>query len=108
MNTRILHNKIQTQPDFSAVLFWDTGQIDWERDAEWLVERVVEMGTLDDFIKIIHFYSYDKVKTILLNSRRLNERDLHFCSVYFDIEKSRFACYTEKSSMIRPLRYWNS
>jgi hypothetical protein len=91
----------------SPVLFWDVNEIEWERDAEWLIERVVELGTLDDFRNIIAFYGYETVKTTLLKSLRLSVRDLHFCSVYFDIDKSRFACYTKKSSVMKPIRYWN-
>jgi hypothetical protein len=71
------------------------------------VERVIELGTLDDFREIIAFYGYETVKNILLNDTRLSARDLHFCSVYFDIDKSQFACYTKKSSTPKPIRFWN-
>lgn len=107
MNGRIEQNKVSDKHDFSAFLFWDTDQIDWNRDAAWLIERVIEMGTLDDFKKLFNIYGYERVKAIVLNSRCLSERDLHFCSVYFNIEKSRFVCYTEKSLTTKPLRYWN-
>jgi len=94
--------------DLSPVLFWDTDSaVDWERDAEWLIERVVEMGTLDDFCRILGVYGREKVQTVLLQSGRLSDRDLHFCSIYFGIEKSKFACYTKKSLKDKPLRYWN-
>ena len=67
----------------------------------------MEMGTLDDFRTILSFYGHNQVKNILLNSKRLSQRDLHFCSVFFEIEISRFACYTKKSLTQKPLRYWN-
>ena len=107
MNASITQNNTVTKGDFSPVLFWDTDQIDWSRDAEWFVERVVEMGTLDDFKKLFEIYSFERIETIVSNSLHLSERDLHFCSVYFNIEKSRFACYIKKSSTQKPLRYWN-
>ena len=107
MNTYISQNNTVTKDDLSPVLFWDTDQIDWVRNAEWLVERVVEMGTLNDFKKLFEIYSYEEIKTIVINSLRLSERDLHFCCVYFNVEKSQFACYTKKSLTVKPLRYWN-
>jgi hypothetical protein len=104
------NKKTNTPPvQLSSVLFWDVNkdEIEWKSDEKWIVERVIEFGTLDDFREIIAFYGYETVKNILLKSTRLSARDLHFCSVYFDIEQSQFACYTKKSSIPKPVRFWN-
>ena len=94
-------------PQLSPVLFWDVESPDLKHDVTQIVERVLELGTLDDFRKILSFYGRDTVKNILLKSMRMSQRDMHFCSVFFEVDKSYFACYTKKSLTQKPLRYWN-
>ena len=91
----------------SPVLFWDVKNPDLAHDQTFIVERVMELGTLDDFRKVLSLYGREVVKHILLNSMRLSPRDVHFCGVIFEIDESLFACYTKKSLIQKPLRYWN-
>lgn len=98
---------ISDLPQLSPVLFWDVEATDLKNDIVPIVERVIELGTLDDFRKVLAFYGKDTVKNILLQSTRLSPRDLHFCSVFFEVDKTKFACYTKKYSSPKPLRYWN-
>jgi hypothetical protein len=91
----------------SPVLWWDVDKKETDSRAGWIAERVVEMGTLDDFRKILAYFGHERVKELLLQSTRLSARDLYFCSVYFEVDESQFACSTKKSSSPKPLRYWN-
>jgi hypothetical protein len=91
---------------FSPALFWDAAN-DAELHPEWLVARVVEMGTLDDFRNLLVLYGKEAVKEIVLKSARLSARELHFLSISFDVDKTQFVCYTKKPSRPKRLRYWN-
>ncbi|MDR3133357.1 MAG: hypothetical protein LBU42_04960 [Prevotellaceae bacterium] len=92
---------------FSPALFWDVDNVAGKPNVEWVVARVVEMGTLDDFKRLLVFYGKETVKSIVLRSARLSARDIHFLSFYFEVDKSQFACYTKKQLPPKPLRYWN-
>ncbi|QQS29540.1 MAG: hypothetical protein IPM47_00905 [Sphingobacteriales bacterium] len=82
----------------SDSLFWDVDKnsIDPEKHAAFIVERVMHLGTLDDFFAIKAYYGKPKLKKITKQLRYLDVRVLNFCSVYFRTPLNQFRCYTEK------------
>lgn len=84
----------------SQTLFWDVEieSIDYEKNAPYIIDRVLSMGTLEDFRIIKTHYGKPKIKRIAKKLRYMNERVLHFCSVYFDTPISDFRCYNIKQS----------
>ena len=84
----------------SKTLFWDVNikDIDAEIHSLFIVERVLTRGTLDDFRALKDHYGVDKLKSIIVEIKNLDERTLSFCSVYFSIPKSEFRCYNFKQS----------
>jgi len=82
----------------SKSLFWDVDPqtIDPKKHAAYIIERVVTLGTMEDFLIIKEYYGKEKIKQTVKNLRYLNERDLNFCSVYFNIPIIQFRCYTIK------------
>ncbi|MBU3659465.1 MAG: hypothetical protein FGM14_06335 [Flavobacteriales bacterium] len=84
----------------SKTLFWDVNiqDIDAEIHSLFIVERVLTRGTLDDFRAIKNYYGIEKLKSIIVKIKNLDERTLSFCSVYFSIPKSEFRCYNFKQS----------
>lgn len=80
----------------SKTLFWDVdiATIQYDKHAPFVVDRVLSMGSLEDFKIIKAYYGKPKLKRIAKNLRYMDVRVLHFCSVYFKVPISDFRCYT--------------
>ncbi|NTW31834.1 MAG: hypothetical protein HGB12_04285 [Bacteroidetes bacterium] len=82
----------------SKSLFWDTdpNTIDSNKHASLIVERVLSMGTWEDFKKIIAYYSKERVAMYAAQLRYMDKIVLAFCVTYFNIPKENFRCYTQR------------
>lgn len=82
----------------SKALFWDVDPqtIDSQKHAAYIIERVITLGTMEDFIIIKKYYGKSKIKRIVKNLRYLNDKDLNFCSIYFNLPITEFRCYITK------------
>lgn len=82
----------------SKALFWDVDHqtIDPQKHAAYIIEKVITLGTMDDFIVIKSFYGKRKIKNVVKKLRYLNDRDLNFCSTYFKLPVTEFRCYITK------------
>lgn len=81
-------------------LFWDVNfeDIDSQKHSLFITERVLTRGTLDDFRVLKNYFGVEKLKSIIIEIKNLDERTLSFCSVYFSIPKTKFRCYNFKQS----------
>ena len=70
-----------------------------------VVQRVLERGRMDDFYAILNLYGVEGVKAALREIPYMNDKDMNFACVAFDLRKEELKCYTKKQSM--PL-HWNS
>jgi hypothetical protein len=72
---------------FSRELFWDYPDlnIDLEKHARIVIERVVIKGRLEDFYKLLKIYSTQKIIHCLKRSTELDPKTRHFVSWYFNI-----------------------
>ncbi len=79
----------------NPLLFWDCDytKIDFEKNYGFVIERVLERGSFDDWFAIKKYYGMDKIKQAVLNARFLNKKVLAFCSVIFDTPQQEFRCY---------------
>jgi uncharacterized radical SAM superfamily Fe-S cluster-containing enzyme len=84
----------------SKFLFWDIdiAQLDYQKHASYIVDRVLSMGTMHDFQAIKAYYGKTKLKRIVKKLRYMDNRVLHFCSAYFNIPITEFRCYTIRQS----------
>jgi len=84
----------------SKVLFWDSDydRIDWEKRAQYVIGKVVSMGTIEDWNQIKDFYGLERIKKEMLQIRFLDPKSLNFLSTIFNIPKEQFRCYTMKQS----------
>jgi len=82
----------------SKTLFWDTNPktIDPNKHASLIIERVLSIGTWDDFKKIIAYYGKEKVAIYATQLRYMDKIVLAFCVTYFNIPKEKFRCYTQQ------------
>lgn len=86
------------KPQLSEVLFWDTDHdlIDWEKHANFIIVRVLERGTLEDFRQIRKFYGDNKIVSAAVSARSLSRKTNYFISSIFDIPLTKFRCYNNK------------
>lgn len=94
-------------PVFDKALFWDTNPdaLDFEKNARWIIARVLQYGDLNDFRKLVDFYGWDRIKNEMLQVRYLDKLTLNLLSVLFKIPKEQFRCYTWQQSNPAPFPY---
>ena len=90
-----------------TTLLWeyDLSNFDWQKMRNEVVQRVLERGRMDDFYAILNLYGLEGVKAALREIPYMNDKDMNFACVAFDVRKEELKCYTRKQSM--PL-HWNS
>lgn len=86
-------------PNLRPSLFWDIAYetIQWQKNYRFVIERVLERGTFEDWQEIKRFYGIQKIREAALQARWLDNVTLSFCSNYLHVPKEQFRCYTLKS-----------
>ena len=91
--------KIKDNPQISPHLLWDIdkSKFDWEKMKVFIVERVIERGTMDDFYAILQVYGGPEgVKEIVKETSFYDPRDEALARVLFDLKKKDLKCYKRK------------
>jgi hypothetical protein len=80
---------------FSTNLFWDTDPagLDIEKHRKYIVERVLDCGTWDDWLLIRNYYGLDQLKEIALGLRSLERKSLSFIATMTNTPENQFRCY---------------
>ena len=91
-------------PDY---LFWDTDidKIDYNKNARFVIQRVIQKGSIDDWITIKDFYGFKLIKKEILLMRDLDAKTLNFFSVIFGVKKKNFRCYSIQQSIPKHFNY---
>ena len=86
--------------DFSENLFWDIdpAALDIQRHLKYVVRRVLEAGTLDDWRLLCSHFSRDYVIRVATALRSLDPKSLAFLSAVGNIPRESFRCFTAKPS----------
>lgn len=102
-HTFVKNMKEKSPPQLSPFLFWDTNMqnVDYEKHARQIIERVVSRGTIKDWLKIRAYYGIERIKGEVVKIRSLDELTLHFLSTIFHIPKTQFRCYNTEPSIQR-------
>ncbi len=81
-------------------LFWDVDfeNLDNTRHKNLIIERVLSLGNLDEFIFLLHFYDTKTLKTEIQNIGYLDPKTREFVSTFFKIDKKKLKCFTRKQS----------
>ncbi len=79
-------------------LFWDCmpGEVDAEKNARFVIERVIEHGGLADWKAIRRHYGDDRLRAVVTSLRSFSPQSVNFCCLALDLKKSDFRCCTEK------------
>lgn|SRR5690606_9924170 len=101
-----MSSKITVQ-DFSKHLFWDVdlAQFDLDQYPEFMVQRVLEYGLINDWNLLKSYYGMEKIKNSCLKLRTLDAVSLSFVSTIFNIDKKEFRCYKHRQLVKNS---WNS
>lgn len=86
---------------FSANLFWDVDptQLDLNNHKRFIIQRVIEFGTLNDWKFIKSYYGIAVIGREMTQIRSLDDITLSFISLVTGIRKEDFRCYITKQSL---------
>ena len=86
--------------DFSSYLFWDVDidTLDLEFSAPLVIERVLQLGQLEDWGLLNLYYGNDKILEVAKKLNSLDDLTVSFLCVLFDLKKEDFKCYTQRQS----------
>ena len=84
--------------NFSNNLFWDVNpdDVDMEEHASFIVQRVLEYGTTEDWNYILSYYGLTRILSLALQFRSLDPKALAFLSVISKTPRENFRCYTTR------------
>lgn len=85
---------------FSDYLLWDVDRdaVDMERNAPFIVQRVLEVGQLNDWLLIVSYYGLSRIVEIATNLRTLDPKALSFVSAVSSTPIDSFRCCSQKQS----------
>jgi hypothetical protein len=88
---------ISDKLSFSKNLFWDAdlSELDMEKHAPYVVGRVLDYGSLDDWLLICQYYGMDKIKSIALGIRSMFPESLSFIAIATHTPENQFRCYEQ-------------
>ncbi|MEJ0103326.1 MAG: hypothetical protein WDO19_12525 [Bacteroidota bacterium] len=72
-------------------LFWDVNpeKLDWEKNKQFIIERVFVRGGMKPVVEIFRKYSLQEIINAVKKSRDLDPVTHNFCSNYFNIPKEQ-------------------
>ncbi len=91
----------------SDVLFWDIDKATFSMSAHsgYIVQRVLEYGTMDDWRTILSYYGLAQIVEICKGLRTLDPVCLSFISAISNTNKEDYRCYHTRQSSPT---LWNS
>ncbi len=97
----IISTPEKSKPNLPKRLFWeyDYEHMDWQKNAEIVIERVIERGTPEEWEEMIKFYGRKKVVTALKNKiTYLTDKATKKVCDYFELKQEELKCYIRKQS----------
>ncbi|MFD1255608.1 DUF6922 domain-containing protein [Mucilaginibacter terrae] len=86
------------KPTLSKQAFWDVdmNNIDYNKHARYVIEKVIDRGSFDDFLALKNFYGNEKIRKEIVNASWIGDKEIYFCCAIFDLEPRDFKCYIKK------------
>lgn len=86
------------KPTLSKQAFWDVdmANIDYNKNARYVIEKVIDRGSLEDFKSIRNFYGDSKIRKEIVNANWIGDKEIYFCCSIFQLEPTDFKCYIKK------------
>lgn len=94
-------------PELSNKAFWDVrfSEIDFEKNALHVMEKVFNFGTWDDQIALMKFYGLERIKKEIINASYLRKPVIGFLCIILDLQRTDFRCYRNMQSHQLPWVY---
>ena len=92
---------------FSEHLFWDTDAdtICLNKHQSWLIKRVLEMGTLEDWTQLRKSFPLTSIVDAVKNLRQLEKKAANFACAYYEIDPQELRCLKENQSQVTHWSY---
>ncbi len=76
---------------FRQTLFWDVNpkKIDPKKNAQYIVERIMDFGTTEEVKWMVYFYDRRTLKKVVANPRRLMPISRNFWHLILGVKKSK-------------------
>lgn len=76
-----------------------------DKHAGYIIERVLEYGQWEDWLKIKEFYSLNKIIEVATNLRSLEPSAMTFIATISNTSLEEFKCYRLIQSNLQPWTY---
>jgi hypothetical protein len=75
---------MQMKPAIRPALLWeyDLETFNWERSYKIVIERVLQLGSIDEWKEIYSFYKPEKILETVEWSKQLDKRDKDFAHLF--------------------------
>ena len=85
---------MKTKVFLSKNIFWDVNfkKLDYQKNADFIIERVLNYGDEEDFQKIKKIYGISKIKEIARKTNYISKKNINFWSIIFNISPNLFKC----------------
>ncbi len=79
-------------------LFWDARPegLDPEKHQAQIIGRVVELGGLEGWRRILNYYGEERLRDVVIKLRTLEPRTINFLCVMLNLKKEDFRCCTSR------------
>lgn len=77
---------------FNPILFWDAQHVDFVKNANYVIARVLDFGDVNDIKRLRKIYPAKKIIEVVKKKRGLMPQTGKFWAVYFGIPLREIAC----------------
>jgi hypothetical protein len=95
------------KPILSKQAFWgvDMDSIDYNMDALFVMESVINNSSLEDFFSIRKFYGDQKISKTVISAKELGPKEVNFCCHVLKLNPQDFIYPIEKHSTAQSEQY---
>ncbi len=91
----------------NPIYFWDVDfpAIDESSAARLIIERIFNLGSVDEIKHVIDYYGEEKVIEVLTNMNYIDPKTFNYIKKIYQIPANKFKCHRRKRSKNQP---WSS
>jgi len=91
----------------NSAYFWDIApsNLDEVKSKRLIIERVMNFGNFDEIKLLKEFYGEKVIINTLCTLSYIDPKTLNFISLFFNVPKTKFKCYSRKQSTNQPWNY---
>ena len=85
----------KSKPEIGLYAFWDVDKtkLDFSRDKDFVLSRMLKRGTLDDVLKVISFYGLKEAKKVLTSNKYLSREAMYLAHLLLDTLIKHFSAH---------------